>query len=190
LIGIVSILLLAGACQEPASPKPAPARALYFDVPGFIATQTALLEKENPAAFKSVLANQQARESKTLQNLQWPKELAVFAELDLNKPALRQAFTVTRQAAAGDLVTQTYHKKPDADGDIAFLSVTTGPDQEVRALRAIRKNENPLISSSQHLELTCAYKNGRYRIQTYKISGRQKPIIFDSLQYVIVTEIR
>jgi hypothetical protein len=186
---ILSLLLLAGACQEPVAQRPAPARALYFDVPGFIQRQATLLEKENPGALKSVVENQQTRESKTLHNLKWQKELAVFSGLDLNKPAFRNTFTVSRQSDAAGLETETYRKKPGTEGDIAFLSVTTGPDQQVRALRAIRKNENPLITSNQQLELTCAHKNGRFRIQTFKIAGQQKPIIFDSLQYLIITEI-
>jgi hypothetical protein len=187
-IGALSLLLLTGACQEPA-PKPAPARALYFDVPGFIQSQTTLLEQENPGALKSVVENQQSRESKTLHNLQWQKELAVFADLDLNKPAFRNAFAITRQTDAAGLVTETYRKKPGTEGDITFLSVTRGPGQQVQALRATRKNENPLISTQQEVALTCAPKNGRLRIQTFRIAGRQKPIIFDSLYYLIITEI-
>jgi hypothetical protein len=181
---------MAGACQEPVTEKPAPDKALYFDVPGFIHAQAALLEKDNPRAFKSVVENGQVRERKTLQNLNWHKELAAFADLDLNKPAFRGAFAVTRQPEAAGLVTETYRKKPGTKGDIAWLTVTTGPDRQVRALRAIRQNKNPLITTSQQLELSCANKNGRFRVQRFNISGRQKPVIFDSLQYLIVTEIR
>jgi hypothetical protein len=181
---------MAGACQEPVTEKPAPDKALYFDVPGFIRSQAALLEKDNPRVLKSVVENQQVRESKTLHNLRWNKELAAFSELDLNKPAFRHAFAVTRQADTAGLVTETYRKKPGTEGNIVLLSVTTGPDQQVRALRAIRKNQNPLITTSQQLELSCTYKNGRLRVQRFKISGRQKPVIFDSLQYLIITEIR
>jgi hypothetical protein len=188
-IGIFLSLLLAGACQEPGQ-KPAPAPALYFDVPGYIQSQVTVLEKENPGALKSVMEDQQTRERKALHNLQWQKELAAFAELDLNKPAFRHTFALTRQADAAGLVTVTYRKKPGTEGDIAWLSVTTGPDQQVRALQAIRKKENALISTYQHLALTCAKQQGSFRIQTIKITGRQKPIIFDSLQYLIITEIR
>jgi hypothetical protein len=189
-IALFGLLLLAGACQEPVSEKPAPAKALYFDVPGFIRSQAALLAQENPRAVKSVVENRQVQENKTLQNLKWHKELAAFAELDLNKPAFRNAFVVTRQADAAGLITETYRKKPGTEGGITFLSVTTGPDQQVRALRAIRQNQNPLISSSQQLELSCAPHKGRFRVQRLAISGRQKPVIFDSLHYLIITEIR
>jgi hypothetical protein len=189
-IGLLSLLLSTGACQEPASPKPAPAQAFYFDVPGFIRSQARLLEKENPGAWKSVVENQHTRENKVLQDLKWNKELAVFSELDLNKPAFRNAYTVSRQADAAGLVTVSYRKKPGTEGDIAFLSVTTGPDQQVRELRAIRSNTNPLITSSQNLALSCANIKGRFRIQTFRIAGLQDPIFFDSLQYLIITEIR
>jgi hypothetical protein len=189
-IGILSLLLLAGACQEPATQKPAPVKALYFDVPGFIQSQVTLLEQENPGALKSVVENHQPRERKNLHNLKWSRELAVFAGLDLNKPAFRNTFTVTRRPAAGGGVTETYRQKPGTEGDISLLSVTTGPGQQVRALRAIRNNANPLIASSQELALTCKDKDGRSRIHTFRIAGRQKPIIFDTLSYLIITEIQ
>lgn len=188
-IALISLLLTTGACQEPVSEKPAPARALYFDVPGYIGSQAALLEQDNPRAVKSVVENGKVQESKTLQHLKWHKELAGFSGLDLNKPAFRNAFVVTRQPDTAGLVTETYRKKPGTETDITFLSVTTGPDQQVRALRAIRQSQNPLIATSQHLELSCASHDGRFRIRRLKISGRQKPIIFDSLQYLIITEI-
>jgi hypothetical protein len=186
----MALLAAAGACREPVDTQPAPGRALYFDVPAYIGRQAALLARENPGAQKSVQENRQDRESKTLHHLNWQKELAIFAELDLNKPALRNAYTVSRQAAANGLVTETYRKKPGTEGDITFLSVTTGPDRQVRALQARRENDNPLISSRQDLALSCSPQAEGYRIRSFRIAGRQAPVIFDSLQYLIITEIR
>lgn len=187
--GLLLTLLLTAACQEPAAFKPAPAKALYFDVPGFIRRQALLLEKENPGARKSVLENGRVLERKTLRQLSWQKELAAFADLDLNKPAYRNTFQVSTQRQASGLKTVTYRQKPGTGDDISWLSVTTGTDGQVRAMRALRKSKNPLISTSQLLELRCELENGRSRISTLKISGWQKPIIFDTLPYLIVTEI-
>ncbi|MGV3505055.1 MAG: hypothetical protein ACO1O1_15205 [Adhaeribacter sp.] len=189
ITGLLITLFLAAACQEPASPKPAPAQALYFDVPGFIRQQALVLEKENPGARKSVVEKSQVQESKTLQQLAWQKELAAFADLDLNKPAYRHTFEQSSQRDAAGLLTRTYRKKPGTEGDISWLTVTTGPGGQVRALRALRTSENPLISTSQQLELRCSPQSGRYRISFLKISGWQKPIFFDTLPYLIVTEI-
>jgi hypothetical protein len=188
-IQLFSLLLLAGACQEPAAKKPAPAQGVYFDVPGFIQSQAAILDKEDPEVLKSVVENSQVRERKTLAHLKWQKELAAFSDLDLNKPAFRNSFFITRQADSAGLVTETYRKKPGTAGDIAFLAITRGANQQVHALRATVKNENPLITTSQHLALSCASKNGRFRIQTFQIGGRQKPLFFDPLHYLIITEI-
>lgn len=189
LSGLLSLLLLAGACQEPAK-QPAPGQALYFDVPAFIHRQVALLEKEDPAALKSVLENGQVQERQPLQHLKWQKELAAFADLDLNKPAFRNSFAISRQPDAAGLVTETYRRKPGGESDIVFLAVTRGPDQQVRALRARRQNENPLITSSQDLALRCAEIEGQNRIQSFKIGGQQKPLIFAPLHYLIITEIK
>jgi hypothetical protein len=189
LTGLFLLLLAAGACQQPAPDKPAPGQAPYFDVPAFIQAQAALLEKENPGASKAVMEGSQVQERKTMQNLNWQKELAAFSELDLNKPAFRNTFRISRQQDAAGLVTETYRKQPGTEGDIVFLSVTTGPNRQVRALQARRINENPLISTVQELALTCGPENGRFRLQTLQISGQQKPIIFDTLHYMIITKI-
>ena len=189
-IQLFSLLLLAGACQEPAAKLPAPAQAVYLDGPGFIHSQAAILEKEDPRALKSVVENGQVQERKTLQHLKWQKELAAFSDLDLNTPAFRNSFLVSRQPDSAGLVTVTYRKKPGTAGDIALLAVTSDANQQVHALRATVENENPLITTSQYLALSCASKNGRFRIQTFQIGGRQKPLIFDPLQYLIITEIQ
>lgn len=189
LIGIFCLLLMAGACQEPVTKKPAPDKALYFDVPGFIQSQAAMLEAENPQALKMVMEKGQVQERKLLQDLEWPKELAVFSELDLNKPALRNSFLVKQLPDSAGLSTIIYQKKPGADGDIVFVAVTRNSRQQVQAIRAQRKNANSLITSTQHLALSCVEEDGRLRIQTIKIGGKQKTLFFDPLHYLIITEI-
>jgi hypothetical protein len=183
-------LLFIGACQEPEKKITAPVNNIYFDVPGFIREQVTLLQARKPTAVKTVQEAGKQIETKTLQNPNWTKELEVFAELDINKPAFRNAYNITRQTSSTGSVTEIYQKKPDTDGDIQLLTVTKNADQQVEAIRAVRESSNVLLSNSTEMQLLCDTKTGTSFVRSFRISGRQKPIIFDTLRYVIITQIR
>lgn len=182
--------LLLGACQEAQNNQVKAASSRYFDVPAFIRRQVALLNSQKPVAVKSVMESNQIAESKTINNPNWSKELESFAELDLNRPAYRNAYNITRQVDSAGRVTEIYRKKPDTEGNIQLLAVTTDQSKKVFAIRAIRKSENLLLSNQTELEFFTDTKSGDNRVRSFKISGQQKPIFFDTLHYVIMTQIR
>lgn len=184
-------LLFSGACDRPENDnaKPAPGPNQYFDVAGFVEKQIELLNQEKPRAEKQVIENGKSTETKTLTNVNWRKELELFTELDLNKPAFRNAYNVQVQDSAG-FTHHTYRRKPDAEGTVLFLAVTINPQQQVHHLKAVRQNQNTLIYTRQEMQLWCDTKKGKTRVVSYQIQGLQKPVIFDSLQYVIFTKIR
>lgn len=183
-------LLLLGACQEPEKKTISPVNNKYFDVPGFIREQVTLLQARKPTAVKTVQEAGKQIETKTLQNPNWNKELEVFAELDLNKPAFRNSYNITRQTNSDGAVTEIYQKKPDTDGDIQSLTVTKSANQQVQAIRAVRQSSNMLLTSSTEMQLLCDTKTGTSYVRSFRISGQQTPIVFNTLRYVIVTQIR
>ncbi len=179
------------ACNTPGkNTRPsAPVANQYFDVAGFVQKQITLLQQEKPTAVKSVLENGRPVENKTLTTLNWQKELESFSELDINKPAFRNAYATEKTDSAG-FVTETYRLKPDAEGDVVWLSVTKDKGGQVLAIKALHQNKNVLINTRQEMQLTCHTKSGQSRVQSYQIRGGQDPILFDSLQYVLFTQIR
>ena len=181
-----------GACGEKKSPEALvqPTTGQYFDVVGFVEAQAALLKKEKPGAVKTVSENQKPTESKKVQNLDWEEELETFRELDINKPAFRNAYASTQQQdpTTGN-TTITYRKKPGYDGNVQFLSVTTNGSGQVLGVQGLQESENILLKSRRELKLQCNTKNGAVRVISYTIRGFQKPIIFDALYYTIFTKI-
>lgn len=161
----------------------------YFDVAGFIKEQIILLNKENPAAVKTVTENNSQAETKQLQSLDWQDELESFTELDINKPAFQQAYTSRQQQDANGLTTITYTRKPGADGNIEYLTVSTDANGQVKYLRGVQKSKNILIQTYRELNMQCYTKNGSTRVSSYSIQGLQKPIILKGLRYKLITRI-
>ena len=190
IIGLLCGFLFLGACQEPAKNPLRPVNNQYFDVPGFIREQVTLLNALQPTAVKKVQENGEQTEIKTLTDLNWHKELETFAELDLNKPAFRNAYTITRQTDGAGSVTETYQKNPGTEGNIQSLEIIKNTNQQVKAIRAVRKSSNMLLDSSTEMQLLCDTKTGTNYVRSFRISGQQKPIIFNTLRYVIITQIR
>ncbi|GEO05682.1 hypothetical protein AAE02nite_33460 [Adhaeribacter aerolatus] len=181
-----------GACGEKKSPEASvqPTTGQYFDVVGFVQKQAALLEKEKPGAVKTVSENQEVTETKKITNLDWQEELETFRELDINKPAFRNAYASTRQPDPNTgNITITYRKKPGYDGTVQYLSVTTTSSGQVLEVKGLQESENILLRSRREMKLQCHTENGTVRVTSYTIKGFQKPIIFGALQYTIFTKI-
>jgi len=182
-------LFLLVSCQDTTPGPPFSTQTEYFNIAGFIQEQVRLLNAQKPVAVKSVQESGETTETKTVKNLNWAKELESFAEIDLNKPAFRNAYTVTRQAQNGTL-TETYRRKPDTESEIQLVVVTIKDHNQVASIQAMRESDNMLISSRKEMRLTCNTKNGVNRVQSFRIEGEQKPLIFSALHYIISTEIR
>lgn len=159
-------------------------------MPGFIREQVTLLQNRQPTAVKTVQEAGKKTETKTLRNPNWHKELETFAELDINKPAFRNAYKITRQTDSAGAVTEIYQKKPGTDGDIQLLTVTKNASQQVQAIRAVRQSRNMLLANSTEMQLLCDTKTGTSYVRSFRISGQQDPIVFNTLRYVIVTQVR
>lgn len=163
----------------------------YFDVTGFVQAQIKLLNEQKPEAVKKVTETGRSSETKKMTDLNWASELGVFLELDLNKPAFRNAYTINRQQEpiTGD-VTLTYRPKPGFDNNIQYLIIRTDAAGQVKALKGLQVANNPLLTTRRELQLTTQAVNGRNQIISYQIQGRQKPIIFPELRYLISTQLQ
>lgn len=189
-LALLGWLAVGGCGSEKAPAGNESATGPYFDVAGLIEQQVAWLEKAKPGALKTVTENQADTETKRLENLNWAKELETFRELDINKPAFRNAYTTTRQQnPATGFTTLTYRKKADYDGNVQYLVVTLNAAGQVVTLQGLQQSQNLLLKSRRALELRCHTKNGAARVISYRIKGLQKPIIFEALYYSIFTKI-
>jgi hypothetical protein len=89
------------------------ARLSFFDLEGYVSQQVQLLQNDQPKAVKSVSLDAQIEE-KVLSTLDYRKELELFAQADINKPAWRDKYTVDSVFnQAGVLESLTYEATDD-----------------------------------------------------------------------------
>jgi len=89
------------------------ARLSFFDLEGYVSQQVQLLQNDQPKAVKSVSLDARIEE-KVLSTLDYRKELELFAQADINKPAWRDKYTVDSVFnQAGVLESLTYEATDD-----------------------------------------------------------------------------
>ena len=170
--------LLAG-CGDAGPAAPAARRPLYFDVKGLLNSQVAQLAQRHAAVTKRVSLRGNATETVRVPAVKWADELQVFFQADINKAALRGAYTVDSAALPGGLVRRTYTRHlGQSNAPVARLVVVQrgAVAQEVAA--TIVQN-NALFATRK--ELRFQLENGQLR--QYEVVGTQKLVLFDTLHY-------
>lgn len=87
----IGIALLVPACKPEI--KDDGAAAKYFDLKAFFKTDSARLARLNKPVIKTVTHNG-VTETKTIKIDNWARELSLFSESDINKPAWRDSYKV------------------------------------------------------------------------------------------------
>ncbi|GGF02115.1 hypothetical protein [Hymenobacter cavernae] len=180
LLGLLLVAVAAcdsdgGASQSAAARR----KPLYFDLKGFLDTQTQLLSRRNPVVVKQVQLRTGQQETAKVPHTDWRKELQLFYQADINKSALRGAYTIEPPVqVAGGLQRQTYRRKPDVENAVERLTVLSDP-QGVREVTATLSQNNALFFSRKDLLLRAA----QGLLNNYQVNGVQKLILFDTLRY-------
>ncbi len=170
--------LLAG-CGDAAPAAPAARRPLYFDVKGLLNQQVAQLAQRQAAVTKRVSLRGNAPETVRVPAVKWADELQIFFQADINKAALRGAYTVDSVALPGGLLRRTYTRQPgQRNAPVALLTVVQqgAVPQEVAATIV---QDNALFATRKQLRFQL--QNGRLR--QYEVVGTQKLVLFDTLHY-------
>ena len=168
-------------------PSPANRKPDYFDMKGFLDAQVAELSRQQPAVEKQVQLRDGRTETTRVSNVDWAKELQIFYQADINKPALRGAYAASGAApysnAAGK-AQETYVLKPDMEATVKSLQVDLlggALTDQVEEIAAVVRQDNALFYSEKKLRLRC--RQGQ--ITDYEATGVQKLVLFDSVRYVM-----
>ncbi|MBO0360345.1 hypothetical protein J0X19_20460 [Hymenobacter sp. BT186] len=182
-------LLLAACGSEDASVRPAANRKPnYFDVKGLLDTQIAELNRRQPAVEKQVRLRNGKIETTRVAKTDWNKELQVFYQADINKPALRGAYSETDSAAGQPDGVKVYKLvAPDAKAPVVSLAVNTpgAVPSTAQELTAIVRQDNALFYSEKRLRL----RTQSGALKEYEVQGVQKLIMFDTVYYTVRTRV-
>lgn len=161
---------------------------VYYDVLGFVKGQIAGLSARHPLVSKAVAINQE-KNRQTTRDINWNRELELFTQADINKPALRNSYQINRP----DSLTYQYTLKK-AEERLTVRSLTIQLDsitRQPRRIEAVLQTSNPLYSSERHLLLESGPVAGReWQVKHYKLAGFQKLPYFDQNDFLVEGQVQ
>lgn len=159
---------------------------VYYDVKGFAETQIRLLQAKTPIVNKALMTNGQS-ETRSSKEIDWKKELELFVQADINKPAYRQSYEIKRP----DSLTYEYHLKPGETLTVQQLSVKldhiSGKPSKIHALLI---SKNKLYESQKNIELTCKFDGEEWLVSTYHVKGFQQLSILSARTFDITGKVQ
>lgn len=182
---LLGLLAACGGPTEDATVRANPANRKpgYFNVKGFLDAQVTRLNQQQPTVEKQVQLRTGRTETTRVAKTDWSKELQIFYQADINKPALRGAYSTSTVGGR-----RQYTRKPGTDAPVASLTVNsaaTQPQQAAETLAAVVEQDNALFYSEKKLMLTT--RNGQ--LTEYEVRGVQKLAFFDTVRYSVRTRV-
>lgn len=179
-VALLSILILAGCNNAAQQTQP----NVYYDVAGFVNQQIADLSASKPVLKKEAMINAMDSKWESTHDVNWNRELELFIQADINKPALRSSYQIARP----DSLTYQYTLK-QSEERLTVRSLTVQLDSATRQplqIKAVLQTGNPLYSSERNLSMTFGTtRDQRWRIRQYQVSGFQKLSYFDRNRFFV-----
>jgi len=141
----------------------------YFDLQGYFEKEIARLQRLNPTVSKTVSVNG-INESNNVKVADWKKELAIFANADINKASWQGSFT-NKKVGLADVYSSDSKKIP-----VKWVYVAKR-DSEIQKIEIIIANKNILFQSND----TLSY----YPDSLYLIKKQQKIRLLKEKKYTI-----
>ncbi|MBW3129729.1 hypothetical protein [Hymenobacter profundi] len=168
-----------GSSAEADSPASATTvRPAYFPLKEYLDAQATRLNQQQPPVEKRVTLRGSAPETTRVPKIEWDKELQVFYQADINKPALRGAYAVDSTTLPNGTRQILYTRKPGFDNAVVRLTVVRDASG-VRSVDATLQKNNPLFYSEKKLQL----RGQAGTLDAYQVQGVQKLVLFDTLRY-------
>lgn len=181
-LSVIIFLFLMG-CDQPQDKKTE--KKTYYDVKGFIETQIAFLSEQKPQVSKqmSVAGKKEERSTK---NVDWKKELELFIQADINKPAYSKSYVVEKP----DSLTVIYTLKSTENLPVRYLKVQLDEiSGNSISIKALLRSENKLYKSEKNIEMHCASQSNQWHLTSYSIKGYQKLAMTDQKDFDIKAQV-
>jgi hypothetical protein len=182
IIGVLALLWGFTACERP-TPRLADGAEPAYNLTAYLQEQTARLQEQQPPVLKSVITKGQQTETLEMDDVDWEKELAIFQEADLSRPALRDFYQEERYTLPNGSTVSVFTKDAQAAAPVERLQLTVSPFQKLEHLEATVLEENILFYSKRIITLTAEPGSGN--LASYRVEGVQKLVLGDSLRYRI-----
>jgi hypothetical protein len=152
----------------------------FYDVAGFIHDQSIQLNEIKPTVVKTTRMGDESNKLSATE-IDWQKELELFSQADLNKPAYRQSYLVSRP----DSSTYQYTSKEGDRLSVRSLRIVVDSTNMPLYIKAVMKAENKLYTSEKIIEMHCRRVKNLLRINSYRVEGFQKLAMMDKKPFLI-----
>ncbi|MCS6821655.1 MAG: hypothetical protein NZ551_07285 [Microscillaceae bacterium] len=154
----------------------------FFDVETFIKTQIELLNEYKPKIAKKLKINDMY-DSITTRKVNWNKELAIFLQADINKPAWKNSFN--KQEQKNNWGTQITYQATEKQVPVQKLTILVDtPRQNIISLEAILLKDNYFYVSEKKISFKSKkFAQNRYMLVEYAMSGYQRISFFGKETY-------
>ncbi len=163
VIGLLTFCALLSACNEEVKENQV---KKYFDLKGLVERQITTLNSQKPSVQKTVLMSD-STENQLVKTIDWAKELELFIQADLNKPAFVQSYHVDSSSMGVKYTLKETEKLP-----VKYLNVNRLGEDGI-SIEAYINTDNYLYETERHLKLSL--RNNQ--VTDYQIDGFQK-IVF------------
>jgi hypothetical protein len=159
----------------------------YYDVKGFIETQIFLLDKQKPEVSKIMQVGEK-KETLSGRDLDWRKELELFVQADINKPAYSKSYLVSKP----DSFTIAYTLKPGETLPVRFLKISLDKNSgNPSSIEALLRSENKLYQSEKRIELHGSNRaTNQWQLESYSIKGFQQLATMDRKLFDIAAAVK
>lgn len=179
----VICVLIVSACRDTATDPNE--KKTYYDLKGFIDNQIVYLNEKRPKVTKTVRLNGK-KEVRAEIETDWKKELELFAQADINKPAYRNSYAVIRS----DSSIYEYRIKEGEKLPVQYLMIRVdSATQQPVSVKALLRSENRIYSSEKSIELNSSRRNNVLEVSAYSVKGYQKLLFMDSKSFDITAKI-
>lgn len=158
----------------------------FYDLKGFIESQIVQLDSEKPVVLKVMEIGADRNELST-KDVDWKKELELFVQADINKPAYSQSYSVIRS----DSLNLEYVVKQGENLPVRHLKIQLNEAGGVPIkIEASIRSENKLYQSEKNIYLRCSVKDNSTQIISYDISGFQKLVTMQEKLFSIQAKVQ
>ena len=155
----------------------------YYDLRGFVENQTKILKDTKPLVYKKLLVNNKS-EVIRLKISDWEKELELFKQLDLNKPAFKTSYEM-KESKFTDSTAIEYTLKSSEKAPVKVLKIVLGKNKELKTLWAKVQQANNLYHSDKTLFIIV----DKSLIKRYVITGYQQLKYFEKKPFSVDGEL-
>jgi hypothetical protein len=156
----------------------------FYDLAGFINQQVLELNKLKPTVTKMTRMGTESNQIET-SDIDWQKELELFSQADINKPAFRQSYSISRT----DSSTFLYVSKEGDRLPIRRLQIVVDSTNSPLSVEAFIKSENKLYTSEKSITMQCINVGNQVKVESYKVEGFQKLVMMDKKPFLIEAKI-